>query len=279
MKDRIQPNPDLDETLAQFPKLARARELFVELFASRSPLINLGYTARQQQFALPALTLLEEQGEVKFDPKGPYLGFADPENPGIGDLQVQELENAQGFYLFGVREESTWHDKALSKEERERKLLTIIFSGKPSGNSTIIFSDFPEQVADITLFEETVELANLDYLVQQMCNYYTVAPFGLHAKKPLATIAKTVNLVSTYQAAWVDERTKLEFVAKIEIQENKPFGPTYVSYRRLTPVSDSLGKVTPFGKKANVSEEKVSKALSATKQLAVGQLVLGRVSS
>jgi hypothetical protein len=98
----------------------------------------------------------------------------------------------------------------------------------------------------------------------------------MRAESALTRAAKAVGASGTYKAAWVDERNKLEFVAKVDAPEDKELGSVYVTYRKLKQVSDSRGSMTPMGKKANTSESKVTQILEARKHQAVsGQLALG----
>lgn len=160
------PRPESDEVLSQYPELARARELFIDLFRDRSPLVNLGYTNRQIEFTLPVLMLLQEEGVIEMDHlKNPYLSFDNPRDPNTQKLEVYYLPSRQGFNLF--------------------------------------------------------------------------------------------------------------FVAKLDAPG---FDSDYIAYRRLSPISESQGTLVPFGKKANISEQKVTKVLSVRKQqVSSGQLAWGRV--
>lgn len=265
------PQSEFDEVLAQFPELARARNLYIELFEDRSPLVNLGYTNRQVEFALPVLRLLEEEGEVMSYMRQPFLSFDNPKDPSVESLQVYFLPSNQGFYLFAIKDETSRGWGELSQGER---VWRMFYAQQP----VITFDDFPEQVAHIALFDETAHITNLDYLVRQLyADSFTNAPQGMRREGILAKAARAMGVVGTYKAAWVDEATKLEFVAKLDAPEDRKLGSVYVAYRKLNLISDFQGTVIPIGKKANISEQKVTKVLSSQRQQAVsGQLAWGK---
>lgn len=271
-----QPSPGeggkFDETLAKFPQLARARELFINLFQDRSPLINLGYTGRQIAFAMPVLRWLEEEGKVATHIRNnPYLQFEDPDEPDAEVSYIHHLpKHDDGYLLIAFRSEAERGWEGLSREQRLVKALTTI-------QPVTIFDDTPEQVAHIALFKEGADVNNLDYLVNQLFNnLFTYAPLGMRVESTLAKVARAIGAAGTFKAAWVDEEIKHEFVAKVDTPEDKFFGPRYVAYRKLRPVSDSRGSMLPVGKKANTSENKVTQILEARQQQIVsGQLSLG----
>lgn len=264
------PQGEFDEVLAQYSDLARARELFIDLFQDRAPLVNLGYTGRQIEFALPVLRLLEGEGGVATHIRNnPYLEF-NSDDPHAEGLQVYHLPKREGFYLFAVRDETARGWGELSRDQRIMRMLT-------ARQPVVIFQDFPEQVAHIGLFEESADINNLDYLVRQFfADSFTDAPMGMKAENPVTRAARAVGVAGTYRAAWVDERTKLEFVAKVDAPEDKGLGSEYITYRKLKPVSDLRGTMIPIGKKANASEDKVTQILSARNRQAVsGELAWG----
>lgn len=271
MSEIPSPQPEFDEVLSRFPELARARSLFIELFKDRSPLINLGYTSRQVEFALPVLRLLEEEGGVMDHLRDPYLTFDNPRDSWVEALEVYYLPSRQGFYLSATRDETArgWDD--LTEVERLWRMLY-------TQNPVIIFSDFSDEIAHIGLFDETADVTNLDYLIREFyADSFTNAPEGMRREGKLTKIARAIGIAGTYRATWVDDETKLEFVAKLDAPEYRQLGSDYVAYRRLRPISDNQGTVVPFGKKANVFEQKVTKILSAQKQQIVsGQLSWGK---
>lgn len=272
MSEILNPQPEFDEVLSRFPELARARNLFIELFKDIYPLINLGYTSRQIEFAFPVLRLLEEEGEVIYYMRKPYLNFKDPREPWAEDLQIYHLPSRQGFSLQAMRAESL---RGLGKLSKSERLEQVLF-GQP--NPVIIFSDFDVEVAHIGLFKETAPINNLDYLIRELYDYFTNAPLGMREESKLTKFARAFGITGTYETAWVDEATKSEFVAKLDAPEDRKPGSAYVAYRRLEPVSDSQGTLVPFGKKADVSESKVTKILSVQKkQVVSGHLAWDKV--
>jgi len=54
-----------NEVVEKYPKLFRARELFIKLFVDSRPLVNLGYTSQQVEYAKPCLALIQEEGSVR----------------------------------------------------------------------------------------------------------------------------------------------------------------------------------------------------------------------
>lgn len=268
-----QPQGEFDEALAEYHDLARARDLFINLFQDKDPLVKLGYTARQIEFALPVLKLLEGEGKVAtYIPNNPFLDFSS-NDPFAEELQVYYLPNREGFYLFAVRDEGL---RGWGELSRDQRLMRILTARQP----VVIFPDFPEQVAHIGLFKEGADIDNLDYLVRQFFDKtFTDAPMGVKAENLLTRAARAIGVAGTYKAAWVEEETKREFVAKVDVPEDKKFGSIYVTYRKLEPRSDLRGGIIiPIGKKANTSEKKVTQILSERNKHSVsGKLVLGNV--
>lgn len=249
-----------NEVLAQHPGLARARELFIDLFEDSMPLVNLGYTRKQIAFASPTLRLLEGEGLIEtYTDDNPFLLF-NSADPHAEWLNVYALPNRIGFELSAHRDEFWRGWGELSRDQRLRRMLTFT-------DPVDIFQDYPSQVASIALFEDGTDMNDLDYLVRHfVVDSSTRAPMGMKVENPLTRIAKSIGLVGTYRAAWVDEQTKLEFVVKIEAPEHRRDGPDYVTYRKLRPIFDSNGTMTPVGKKANASPKQVTQILSEKKK-------------
>ena len=125
MSETRKPTPEFDETLAQFPDLARARELYIDLFKDNSPLVNLGYNSRQIEYAVHTLLLLQGEGEVNVETRStsPYLVFKNPDNNSEEDVYINCLPSKQGFYLGATRDEIVNQQGNSSFEEM---LLRII---------------------------------------------------------------------------------------------------------------------------------------------------------
>lgn len=135
-----------------------------------------------------------------------------------------------------------------------------------------IFPDYAGEVARIGLVGE-IEAGNLDYLVTQiLAHYYSLHP-DLKPENRLTKVANRLGVFGTYDACWVDEQTKLEFVAKIHAKTDRGQDPDYVAFRKLKGVSDTRGTLIPFGKKANITQEIVERVLDQQKQrVLTGQL-------
>lgn len=258
--------PDFDETLIHFPGLARARELYIQLFKDNTPLVNLGYTPKQIEYSIIALRLLEGEGKVNTHFKKPTLEFGDPTNPGEL-VEVSYLENNQGFYLYACRETT---DPDIS--DKYERLIRIL------AGSTFKVLDSVGTIAKIALFQDTNRINELDYLIPQLYSPSAEAlDKGVKKENVLTKAARTFGLATTYRAAWVDERTKLEFAVEVNdstsIKRGEPLECNI--WRRLNPVSDDLGIVVPFGRKPNTSVESVKEILSSAQSKAVsGKLAL-----
>ncbi len=270
---------EFDKGLAQYPDLARAREIFIDLLQDKLPLIKLGYTGKQIEFALPVLRLLEDEGEVATHIRNnPYLYFSNPNDPWAEALQVYRLPKRQGFYLWAIRDETARGWGNLSKTERFKRILQ-------AKQPVVIFQDLPEQVAHIGLFEEGADINNLDYLVRRLIIdvLITNAPLGIRAENPVTKFARAVGATATYEAAWVDPQTQLEFVAKVDLPRGKkpdPVQSVCVGYRKLVPpLRNYMGKtMTVIGKVPNTSDEKVTKVLSTHFQKYIsGEFALSKV--
>lgn len=260
-----------DETLVHFPDLARARTHFIGLFKDRSPLVNLGYTSKQIAFVVPVLQLIEGEGVVDTHLRNkPYLTFENPDEPEAEAAYINPLPLGDGYYLSGFRDEGSRGWDQLSREERLIRQTT--------NRQPIIFNDVPGVVAHVALFSNDAPTDRLEYLIPQLHNqFFTNAPFGMKPENMLTKVAQAVGATGTFKAAWVDEETKNEFVARIDIPEEEE--PYYVAYRKLRPLVDARGNMTPIGKKANSSESKVTQIFKARKQVVSGQLAPGAVNS
>lgn len=262
-----------DEVLKNFPELDRARNLFLQLFQNTVPLSKLDYTARQIDFTVPVLRLLEGEGEVVTYLSRPFLSFENPNDPWLEALEVYYLPGGEGFHLHAFRDESMRGWGELTLKERTIKILMGLLNRQ--SNPVVIFSDFPGEVALIALFEEDAEINNLDYLIPQLLNsHYTGSRFGMKREGVLTKAAKAVGLAGVYRAAWKDERTKREFVAELRAPEDWRSEPDHVAFRRLPSLEDQEGHlITPIGKKAGISKNKVMEILEGGKrEVFVGQL-------
>jgi hypothetical protein len=263
------------ETKGRFYDLFRARELYIQLFRDSSPLINLGYTAAQIELAKPVLSLLEGEGKVAtYLPNNPFLAF----NREVGSDSLElEVYSLTGTYGFDLSARKDWDQSfgdwiGLSEEERFERIFHHI------NESENIFDDYPAQVAQIALFEENARIYDLDFLMHQLLSdLFSDTLLGMQNENTLTSAARNIGMVGTYRALWTDE-TRYEFVAKLDFPGNNDFDSQYVAYRRLNPVSDSKGKMIPFGKKANISQDNILKILKLKKQKEIsGQIISGNL--
>lgn len=251
------------DILDQYPELQRARNLFINLFYDRTPLVNLGYSPRQIEWALPVFKLIEGEGEVDTHIEPPSLQFANPKDPDVEFAGIYQLTDRNGYYIHAVRDETF---RRSDGETKEIRLLKWIMSVNP-----VRFFDIDEgEVANIILFKDDVDTGNLDYLVKTVIrleHFETMV-----GKENLATrIGKRLGKMGTFQAAWLND-AKTEFVVKAEVPHELS-EPAYYYWKRLKPVTDFSGSVTPFGQKPNISHSKIDKVLARDKaEVLVGQL-------
>lgn len=250
----------------EFPQLARARELFIALFRDRSPLVNLGYTNLQIEFTIPVLRLIEGEGKVVTDSNDRYLPYLDFDNPTGENANISSLPN-NGFLLYAARYPS--EEEGLTRDER---LIRWLF-----GNPIKVLDD-DVTVAKVGLFPEVRENAiDLNVIVPLL--YSTEIRLS---RETLATkiSRKVANMgPATFRAAWLDDRTRIEFAVEIMDPQSRRLGleeSEYALWRRLNNISDSQGTMTPFGQKPDGSKEMVSHAFSQAPKVFSGALVLGK---
>jgi len=245
-------HPDLSEaeTGGKFQDLLRARELYTTLFKDQSPLVHLGYIGSQVNRAYNVLSLLEEPGEVMDHLKNnPYISVNRQGRYTEEGLEIYHLPNRHGFYLTAYQEAT-----GLS-----------IMQSILADDKGLIYPD-SSNVAYVALMNPDVDLTNLSTLVPEITYglTYTEAPLGVQQASVVTKPLQKVGLAGTYQAAWVDPEAKHEFVVKIDVPENKG-DSIWAAFRKLRPVSDEHGSMTPFGRKPNVDEHKVMKIFQEQK--------------
>lgn len=264
-KERL---PITPEKICQFSELFRARELFIKLFSDKSPFTNLAYSQQQMEYALPSLLLIQNEGKIilnNYLKDDPFLSFDETMGKWSLSSVIQHLPDKQGSYLFSSRERTVSPDMSAGEK------FFAIFSGP----SVPIFGKYDEKVADIALFNEKAPINDLDYLVPILYkNIITDAPMNIRKEEIINKLGKKLKIAGTYQASWVDEKTKLEFVAKIETPEMEGYEPNYVYWRKLFQVKDDKGTMTPIGQKAVSSIEKIKAILDSEKS----KLVFGDLS-
>lgn len=239
--------PDIEsETLGRFPELARARNLYIDLFKDDSSLVNCGYTAQQKVLAKDALQLIEGPGKIYHPnkPKLTQLVFME----GGKWAAIKKFANEVGYELTAVNEPyfartPAWEVAYVMRTEK----------------SPVFEMDY---VAIINLVKQGTVEDNLDSLIHTFFNEGAYSLTKTQKENPLSKVTRALGMTATYRARWVDESTKLEFVIEIKSPTDKELGgPFYHTWRRLNAISDAKGKVIPFGRKANVSKEKVLRTL------------------
>jgi hypothetical protein len=244
-------SPDKSESNVKYPDLMRARELYVVLLKDSSPLVNLGYVGSQISRAKNVLSLLEEPGEVMEHLKDdPYISISQEGHSTEQGLEIYHLPDRHGFLLTAYQ------------ESRGLSVMQMIFADHKDS----IFADGSSEVAYIALMKPGVDLTNLQTLVPEITYglTYTEAPLGVQKETVLTRPLQKAGLVGTYQAAWVDDKEKDEFVVTINVPENEG-KPIWEAFRKLLPVSDENGSMTPFGRKPNVNKDKVMKIFQEQK--------------
>lgn len=87
-----------DEVIEEYPELFRARELFIKLFADSRPLVNLGYTHQQTEYAKPCLIIIQECGVCGYDYLDiPSLRFGKRNEE--KSVKIGLLPNNEGYYM------------------------------------------------------------------------------------------------------------------------------------------------------------------------------------
>ena len=265
-------NPQItSEETKRHAELFRAREMFIDLFSDKSPFLNLGYSSQQINYALPSIETIQNEGilNVKTYLKdNPFLHF--DEDMGSWNLSstINYLSNKEGFYLLSAR------DRLITEDMSEGERFSAIFAPSP----VIIFNKDTGIVAHIALFKDNSRMDDLNYLLPTIYqDIITNAPLGIQEKSVFTPLAKAIKIAGNYQASWVDEKTKLEFVAKIETPE---FDAEYVHWRKLRPLTDELGTVYPIGQKAGCSIREIQEILNLKKNKTfLGEIALDSQTS
>jgi len=187
------------------------------------------------------------------------------ENPNDEEklVDISLLPNHDGYRMIALRD----YFKLIPhyRDPRER-LLAALEAEAP----VVIFPDCGIDVAKITLLTDSEKVGDLNFLALTLLREDLAENRErLREEKPITKVLHKIGKTSTYKAAWVDEGTKLEFVARLD---EPGYDPIFVSYRRLYGLSDDQGTVIPVGKKANISGEKVTKILTERKPQAIGKL-------
>lgn len=243
------------------PRLDRARELFIALFEDRSPLVNLGYSLRQQDYTIPVLRLMETDGTGLEDEARSWLGWHHPKDEGIY-LSLSQDSDSPSSSLIGWR-------KPFVPDHVPRELKSFYLALNKDKTVEVLGA---YRVIDVAMIDERGE-ADVDDLGQLVPLIYQVRRVRFYRRlsqqTPITELGRRVGLVTTFEAAWVDDYHRLEFAVKVQ-RASKP--AHYELWRRLTPVSDEQGSVTLFGQKANVSQKSVSDTLAQKEERVSGNL-------
>lgn len=232
-------SPEADELLAQYPELARARALYIELFRNLDFLQELGYKKEQIDYAEPSIKLLAENGRMIIPETGdPYLHFGSSTFEG-DVLDISYLPSHDGFCM------------------KARRLVRGVLSKLPFA----AFEETEEMVVQMALFNAEAPTNDLNYLIPQLCGYLTQAPLGIIPDTdPVAQILRIQGLGGTYRGSWI---SKEEFMASVGTPEDYDFGlySSCFAFRRLPSFSDNWGTMIPFGRMANVSPLEIEERL------------------
>lgn len=238
-------------------ELNYARDLFIQLFKDDSPLINLGYSARQVAITRPILRHLEEEGRLS------WLGDA---FFGEGDEGVNIDTLKHGGYALFANRDLPHLDLENFSAGYARRILMRFFEDEPEGF-----------VAIIDMIPSSASYEDLDALVKGLYEGWyeggVLEAVSLEKSSPMSKLKSHVlPNTAVFKATWVDEATKLELVVKTNytsksIKENKAL-KEYHMWRRL-PAQESNGKTwIPFGRKPNVSNKRIREILETKKSQA-----------
>lgn len=245
------------DSLSKFPDLEYGRDLFVQLFHTETPLINLGYKSSQREIAKPVLRLMESEGRVRLKPLEVYFGES-----GEATVVLQKLRNG-GYYMYADRGgHPSFMQMITSKGFFDNEFLTI--------------------VARVNMLSGNQDYCDINTLVTHLYEgQITDRPIHMEPRNPLSQL-KSALLPNTaiYKAAWTDEETKLELVIESNFVDKAladgDSQPEIEIWRRLSTQNLEGQKWVPWGKKPNISEDRLKKILEAKKaKVVVGQLVFG----
>ncbi len=237
--------------------LLNARETFIKVFNECNPFRNLGYTTKQETHAKPVINLLEEEVDKKT--KTPSFEWESKDK--VYFLKLSSF--ITGFHLYGER-----------STIKEKGILYAIYDQKPP-----LFTYASDQIINISLLKSNQLIGDLDFLFHEVFredyhNYHIAPP------KRQTLLARIKNICATtevYEAAWIDEKNKQEFV----VQRRESLingGNNYINvFKRLKAIQDIQNEwYVPFGEKPISDETKYRKVLAEQKQknrIVMGQLV------
>lgn len=266
---------DIGENLNQ--NLEYGRDLYVQLFQDESPLINLGYSAKQVQFTRSALSLMEREGAFYPTPK-PRVAF--------GNLEIISEDTSPHVWLTTL---ANGGFKAIAQYpllwvpdrfENDKGYI------HPSPYKTdLISEEFPLGVAAvIDILPGDKDYQDVDELVQHLyegawLNHYHIRNPKMESPSVLNFLKSRFSTsVAVFRAGWVDENTKLELVVETDIYSRLQgfTGEKVISseggqkinisvirevWRRLDQIEKDGLVWAPFGKKPNPSNQSIQKAL------------------
>ncbi len=297
------PTPEGGEGPAgEFPELMRARDLYYELLADNTPLVNLHYSPKQIGLAQPTLDLISAKtGTVTTLDQGiSFLACTDPEEPDRGYGVIGELPDGNGYYLDAQRR------VILPNDLEEMRRNYSFYLQKANQLRVNFFEDEESTIARIFLLRNNNRVGDAAYLAKiftstlpylQSPNFARTGlehllPLGLKERNPLTAVGKAAGLLATYEAAWVDEGTKMELMFRVAAPEKpyvtpiRGFAPGIIpleyffSFKRLAVRTDSTGSVIPFGGRVNLSDDEGKRVFSKEKKsLSTGKLIWRGVSA
>lgn len=194
--------------------LSQGRELFVDLFKTSMPLVNLGYTATQIAEAEKSLKQLgNEEGERK---SPTHIRFKDPEGFYLSDMSMHGAQKGKSptWSLNAWRNLPMMAYAQLPADmpiaERAAKWMEFERADWNKKVEVKTFEDKQKFLVAATLFPEGTDVGNIDTLISQIS---TAHEDGSKLLKPtvwnrLMQRLPNNRLNSTYRAAWLDPDTK-----------------------------------------------------------------------
>ncbi len=235
----------LNEPLAQFPELARARSLFIVLFKDDSPLINLGYTGGQRRETKPVLILIQESGEV-LNPETTNQSLYFVDDSGQQFVEIALLPKDAGFSLFAA------------KDPVSRGLVGLLGALTTELHPPVFDDSFA--VAQINLVRQNTIERDLSRLIPA---FYEEG-YALPQLKPdslLSRAGRMLGKTTTFRAQWTDDIQR-DFVVELKPPTSESKEGYYHHWRRLAPLSDFQGTVVPIGRKPNSSKDQILETLN-----------------
>jgi hypothetical protein len=243
------------DNLLQFPDLENARNLFVQLFQTETPLINLGYNTQQREIVKPVLKLMEGEGRVSLKSLEVYFD-------GIGGATVVLERLKRGGHRLLA-------DKGGHLGFMEMMVGRGFFD-----------NELPTIVAHMCMLPGDKNYSDIQTLVSHLYEgYISNKPVHLEPSAPLSRLKSMLSPnTAIYKAAWTDDDTKLELIIESNFVDKAladGLSDQEIEIWRRLPTQSLDGQSwVPWGKKPNISEDTLKKILDEKRtKIATGQLV------